>query len=100
MDLVSQLDAPNVDKEKFRVYCNEAGWTNAISTILTTMWAADPKEYPEEGAEWIKTILGAPTKVEVKEMKEENDELHRQVARLEKELAEVKAKLPEPAATE
>ena len=54
----------------------------------------------EDGVEFIKKTIGALTKPEVKEIYGINDTLVKRVEALEKELAEVKAKLPAPPAVE
>ena len=55
---------------------------------------------PDDGVEFIKRTIGAPTKEEQSAMFWENDALIKNVAALEKELAEVKAQLPAPAPVE
>lgn len=60
-------------------------------------WNVEEGGRPEDGVEYMKKVIGAPTTVEVKAMWEEHLELERKVEALEAELAAVNAKLPAPA---
>merc|ERR1712217_81426 len=82
-------------KEEFRKYLEKNGIIAQLTKVLVGLY--EEPERPPNAIDYIKKYLGAPTGVDVEEMRFENEELKRknaeleyQVSNLSKELSELK----------
>ena len=84
--------APDAKKEEFRKYLGNAGVIDALTKVLVGLY--EEPEKPQNAIEFIKLTLGAPTGTDVDALKAENEALRVKAEELEKQLADLKSKLP------
>jgi len=63
-------------KEEFRKYLEKNGVISQLTRVLVGLY--EEPERPSNAIDYIKKFLGAPTGVDVEEMRAENDELKKQ----------------------
>mmetsp|Transcript_2571 Transcript_2571/g.7740 ORF Transcript_2571/g.7740 Transcript_2571/m.7740 type:complete len:97 (-) Transcript_2571:344-634(-) len=80
-------------KEEFRKYLEKNGIISQLTRVLVGLY--EEPERPPNAIDYIKKYLGAPTGVDVEEMKAENDELKRRNAELEAQVANLTQMLKE-----
>ena len=84
-------------KEEFRKYLEKAGVIDQLTKVLVGLY--EEPEKPNNGIEFIKKSLGAPSDTDVEQLMAENEDLKRQknelenkIKVLEEELANERAK--------
>mmetsp|Transcript_2572 Transcript_2572/g.7743 ORF Transcript_2572/g.7743 Transcript_2572/m.7743 type:complete len:97 (-) Transcript_2572:344-634(-) len=80
-------------KEEFRKYLEKNGIISQLTRVLVGLY--EEPERPPNAIDYIKKYLGAPTGVDVEEMKADNDDLKRQNAELEAKVATLTQQLKE-----
>mmetsp|Transcript_11837 Transcript_11837/g.17851 ORF Transcript_11837/g.17851 Transcript_11837/m.17851 type:complete len:102 (+) Transcript_11837:175-480(+) len=80
-------------KEEFRKYLEKNGIIAQLTRVLVGLY--EEPERPSNAIDYIKKYLGAPTGVDVEELRAENDELKRQNADLEAKVASLTLQLKE-----
>ena len=78
-------------KEEFRNYLEKAGVIDQLTKVLVGLY--EEPEKPGNAIEFIKKCLGAPSDVDVEQLKSDNEELRRNKAELEKKIEELKRDL-------
>eukprot|EP00930_Biecheleria_cincta_P081084 TRINITY_DN6970_c0_g2_i2.p1 TRINITY_DN6970_c0_g2~~TRINITY_DN6970_c0_g2_i2.p1 ORF type:complete len:109 (-),score=26.55 TRINITY_DN6970_c0_g2_i2:141-467(-) len=68
-------------KEEFRKYLEKNGIISQLTRVLVGLY--EEPERPANAIDYIKKYLGAPTGVDVEELRADNDELKRHNAELE-----------------
>ena len=87
------FDKPDAKKEEFRNYLDKAGVIDALTKVLVALY--EEPEKPANALEFIKMTLGAPTGVDVDQLKAENEQLRKQCDEMTLKLEDVQAKLAE-----
>ncbi|CAL1151719.1 unnamed protein product [Cladocopium goreaui] len=80
-------------KEEFRKYLEKNGIISQLTRVLVGLY--EEPERPGNAIDYIKKYLGAPTGVDVEELRADNDELRRQNAELEAKVASLTQQLKE-----
>mmetsp|Transcript_16919 Transcript_16919/g.33058 ORF Transcript_16919/g.33058 Transcript_16919/m.33058 type:complete len:98 (-) Transcript_16919:152-445(-) len=80
-------------KEEFRKYLEKNGIIAQLTRVLVGLY--EEPERPPNAIDYIKQYLGAPTGVDVEELKAENNELKRQNASLEAKVQSLTTQLEE-----
>ncbi|CAE8709901.1 unnamed protein product [Polarella glacialis] len=93
--LVSRMSYETADsqKEEFRKYLEKNGIISQLTRVLVGLY--EEPERPANSIDYIKKYLGAPTGVDVEELRAENDELKRHNADLESKVASLTQQLKE-----
>mmetsp|Transcript_39654 Transcript_39654/g.128325 ORF Transcript_39654/g.128325 Transcript_39654/m.128325 type:complete len:104 (+) Transcript_39654:57-368(+) len=95
---VSSLTSPDAKKEEFRKYLERSGVIDALTKVLVGLY--EEPEKPSNAIEFIKMTLGAPTGVDVDQLKAENETLRAEAARLREKVGALEEKLGGAAADE
>ncbi|EOD08966.1 hypothetical protein EMIHUDRAFT_232476 [Emiliania huxleyi CCMP1516] len=95
---VSSLTSPDAKKEEFRKYLERSGVIDALTKVLVGLY--EEPEKPSNAIEFIKMTLGAPTGVDVDQLKAENETLRAEAARLREKVGALEEKLGGAAAEE
>lgn len=74
-------------KEEFRRYLEKSGVLEALTKVLVGLYE-EPDRQNVNAMSYIKQYMGAPGNVDIEGIKRENEDLRRQVAKLQKQLAE------------
>merc|ERR1712083_956314 len=77
----------------FRKYLEKNGIITQLTRVLVGLY--EEPERPANAIDYIKKYLGAPTGVDIEELRAENDELKRQNAELEAKVASLTTQLKE-----
>lgn len=80
-------------KEEFRKYLEKNGIISQLTRVLVGLY--EEPERPANAVDYIKKYLGAPTGVDVEELRHENDELKRTNAELEAKVSTLTQQLKE-----
>jgi len=78
-------------KEEFRKYLEKNGIISQLTRVLVGLY--EEPERPANAVDYIKKYLGAPTGVDVEELRAQNEELQKQNAELERDKAELHKQL-------
>ena len=89
----SSFQSPDTKKEEFRRYLERSGVIDALTKVLVGLY--EEPEKPANALDFIKMTLGAPTGVDVDQLKAENEQLRKKSDELTLKLEEVQAKLAE-----
>mmetsp|Transcript_35902 Transcript_35902/g.78920 ORF Transcript_35902/g.78920 Transcript_35902/m.78920 type:complete len:106 (-) Transcript_35902:342-659(-) len=89
----SAFQSPDAKKEEFRQYLEKSGVIDALTKVLVGLY--EEPEKPANALDFIKLTLGAPTGVDVEQLKAENEQLRTKCTDLEAKLDEVNKKLEE-----
>merc|ERR1712195_171222 len=87
------FQSPDTKKEEFRRYLERSGVIDALTKVLVGLY--EEPEKPANALDFIKMTLGAPTGVDVDQLKAENEQLRKQCGELTLGLENVQAKLAE-----
>jgi len=90
--------SPDAKKEEFRKYLERSGVIDALTKVLVGLY--EEPEKPSNAIEFIKMTLGAPTGVDVDQLKAENETLRAEAARLREKVGALEEKLGGAAAEE
>eukprot|EP00753_Platysulcus_tardus_P002825 PLAT11934.1.p2 GENE.PLAT11934.1~~PLAT11934.1.p2 ORF type:complete len:113 (+),score=44.52 PLAT11934.1:51-341(+) len=74
---------PDAKKDEFRKYLEKSGVVDALTKVLVGLY--EETERPPSAVEYMKRYMGAPSGVDVEELKLENDRLKKESAALEEE---------------
>merc|ERR1711970_972321 len=85
-------------KEEFRKYLEKNGIISQLTRVLVGLY--EEPERPANAIDYIKKYLGAPTGVDVEELRAENEELKRHNADLKTQVEGLRAQLQELKAQE
>jgi len=85
--------SPDTKNEEFRRYLERSGVIDALTKVLVGLY--EEPEKPANALDFIKMTLGAPTGVDVDQLKAENEQLRKKSDELALKLEEVQAKLAE-----
>mmetsp|Transcript_51687 Transcript_51687/g.82134 ORF Transcript_51687/g.82134 Transcript_51687/m.82134 type:complete len:99 (-) Transcript_51687:229-525(-) len=80
-------------KEEFRKYLEKNGIISQLTRVLVGLY--EEPERPANAIDYIKKYLGAPTGVDVEELRAENEDLKRQNAELEQKVDSLQKQLKE-----
>mmetsp|Transcript_36483 Transcript_36483/g.100471 ORF Transcript_36483/g.100471 Transcript_36483/m.100471 type:complete len:98 (+) Transcript_36483:82-375(+) len=80
-------------KEEFRRYLEKNGIISQLTKVLVGLY--EEPERPPNAIDYIKKYLGAPTGVDVEEMRVENEELKRKNAELDAQVTNLTNQLRE-----
>eukprot|EP00406_Dinophysis_acuminata_P063946 CAMPEP_0179271966 /NCGR_PEP_ID=MMETSP0797-20121207/32251_1 /TAXON_ID=47934 /ORGANISM="Dinophysis acuminata, Strain DAEP01" /LENGTH=101 /DNA_ID=CAMNT_0020980341 /DNA_START=101 /DNA_END=406 /DNA_ORIENTATION=- len=86
-------ETPDSQKEDFRKYLEKNGVISQLTRVLVGLY--EEPERPGNAIDYIKKYLGAPTGVDVEELRAENEELKRQNAELETKVQSLTQQLRE-----
>lgn len=89
----STFQSPDTKKEEFRRYLERSGVIDALTKVLVGLY--EEPEKPANALDFIKMTLGAPTGVDVDQLKAENEQLRKQCDEFTLRLEGVQAKLTE-----
>mmetsp|Transcript_59293 Transcript_59293/g.190782 ORF Transcript_59293/g.190782 Transcript_59293/m.190782 type:complete len:98 (+) Transcript_59293:93-386(+) len=89
------FETADSQKEEFRKYLEKNGIIAQLTRVLVGLY--EEPERPANAIDYIKKYLGAPTGVDVEELRAENDELKRQNADLEAKVQSLTVQLREMA---
>ena len=89
----SAFQSPDTKKEEFRRYLERSGVIDALTKVLVGLY--EEPEKPANALDFIKMTLGAPTGVDVDQLKAENEQLRKKCDELTLKLEEVQEKLTE-----
>merc|ERR1712193_463331 len=71
-------------KEEFRKYLEKNGIISQLTRVLVGLY--EEPEWPSNAVDYIKKYLGAPTGVDVEELRAENEELKKQNEALQRKV--------------
>jgi hypothetical protein len=75
-------ETPDSQKEEFRKYLEKSGVISQLTRVLVGLY--EEPERPGQAIEYIKKHLGAPTGIDIDELRTENEELKKKNAELQK----------------
>ncbi|CAK0833778.1 unnamed protein product [Prorocentrum cordatum] len=87
------VETPDTQKDEFRKYLEKNGIINQLTRVLVGLY--EEPERPGNAVDYIKKYLGAPTGVDVEELRAENTELKEENSKLEAKVAALSAQLRE-----
>merc|ERR1719160_1986482 len=85
------FQSPDTKKEEFRRYLERSGVIDALTKVLVGLY--EEPEKPANALDFIKMTLGAPTGVDVDQLKAENETLRAEAARLREKVGALEEKL-------
>merc|ERR1711988_1387978 len=91
--IAMSYETADSQKEEFRKYLEKNGIISQLTRVLVGLY--DEPERPANAIDYIKKYLGAPTGVDVEELRAENEELKRQNAELENKVDNLTKQLKE-----
>merc|ERR1712137_1148061 len=97
MGSAATFGAPDTKKEEFRRYLERSGVIDALTKVLVGLY--EEPEKPANALDFVKLTLGAPTGLDVEQLKAENEQLRAKLEELEGKLQEAQTKLEEADAT-
>ena len=80
--LQMSYETADSSKEEFRKYLEKSGVVSQLTKVLVGLFEEDTR--PSNAIDYIKKYLGAPTGVDVEELKAENEELKKRNEELQK----------------
>merc|ERR1711879_712622 len=93
MGAAMSYETADSQKEEFRKYLEKNGIISQLTRVLVGLY--EEPERPANAIDYIKKYLGAPTGVDVEELRAENEELKRQNADLEAKVQSLTLQLKE-----
>merc|ERR1711959_866637 len=78
-------------KEEFRKYLEKNGVVSQLTRVLVGLY--EEPERPSNAVDYVKKYLGAPTGVDVEELRAENEELKKRNEELHKKVDDLMAQL-------
>ena len=78
-------------KEEFRKYLEKNGVVSQLTRVLVGLY--EEPERPSNAVDYVKKYLGAPTGVDVEELRAENEELKKRNEELQKKVDDLMAQL-------
>merc|ERR1711957_479111 len=81
------FETADSQKEDFRRYLEKNGIVSQLTRVLVGLY--EEPERPANAVDYIKTNLGAPTGVDVEELRADNEELKRANVKLEEKMQQL-----------
>ncbi len=78
-------------KEEFRKYLEKSGVITQLTRVLVGLY--EEPERPTQAIDYIKKYLGAPTGVDVEELRVDNEQLNKKNAELQKQVDSLVAQI-------
>ncbi len=77
-------EQPDSQKEEFRKYLEKSGVISQLTRVLVGLY--EEPDRPQQAIDYVKKHLGAPTGIDIDEIRTENEELKKRNAELQKQV--------------
>merc|ERR1711959_283173 len=88
---IMSYETADSQKEEFRKYLEKNGVVSQLTRVLVGLY--EEPERPNNAVDYVKKYLGAPTGVDVEELRAENEELKKRNEELQRKVDDLMAQL-------